>query len=422
MYIKIGRVKFGDCFVIVSGKDKLIIDCGSSNKGNNLKKGEFAYNQLENLIDLRDENLNLMISHFDEDHYNGILEINSQSIFNKIYIPNYLYENKEVIEVIAYIILLAKNRTKASNGSKSLIKLFTEKLEYLRKNQGEVILVEADENICLGKDKFIALWPEKNYKTTLDYNSDFWKKNFTLLLKIINKTSLSSETYPLINEYFFSEHLENEKIDKLINNFSEQFYKLMLAFKENTKEQIEKFTRELQSTSEILINLNNEINLLYNMYKKNLDNHFEYKQEKKTYYTLQSNIKLGYNYLMKDMNSCSIIIHKPDDVLFLGDAPSYIIDNLKTNSFLQAKYKVIKAQHHATKKHYSKSIPKSDLLLIPNGGYKSRKIHKNFINNTDFVFCTNGWQNPDYCEFFSEYGYCSSKCIFSIFEPPYVIL
>ena len=85
MNIKMFDVNFGETIIYQEGIHKLLVDCGA--KYHN--KGKLAYKRIKKEID---QNTMLMITHFDEDHYNGILEIPRNFHFRKVFLPLYIYE------------------------------------------------------------------------------------------------------------------------------------------------------------------------------------------------------------------------------------------------------------------------------------------------------------------------------------------
>ena len=67
MLITMHDVNFGECILYEENDRKLFVDCGAK-FGN---KGQDAYNSIKTKIG---SNIDLLITHFDEDHYNCILK------------------------------------------------------------------------------------------------------------------------------------------------------------------------------------------------------------------------------------------------------------------------------------------------------------------------------------------------------------
>ena len=83
MRIEAKQVKSGECIVLSEGQEKLVIDCGSDNRTEELAKEAFACSQL--LPELQEDcTVDLLISHFHEDHFNGLLGMKRKPVFQNI--------------------------------------------------------------------------------------------------------------------------------------------------------------------------------------------------------------------------------------------------------------------------------------------------------------------------------------------------
>lgn len=413
MKIEMGRVKCGDCFVISSGEEKLIVDCGSSNKLYGLKSGKFAYEELKHLVDdFKVDNLNLMISHFDKDHYNGVLEIPETDIFDKIYIPAYLYKNKKAIDSLGYFIALARNRSKAFKNSNSLVDLLINKVPYILKQNGKLVLVKANTDIHIGNDKFTSIWPDMGYLyKNLNIKDKLWKSILDMLLSLeIEFSEFNIEREEIDN----LENFKTSDIKKVVDEFSNSFERYLSYLSEENNEEAFKEIEELNRIIANLNNINERINKFYIKVKVLTRKGDEFIipisiLEDYNYY--HKNINNQYKNLIKDMNSSSIIMHKDNKVLFLGDSSQEVMKHLSNQNLIKKNYSVIKVQHHGTKKYFYKDMPKATFFLISNGGYKIRRIHEKFIDYADFICCSNGWQNSSYCEYYLNNNRCFTKCI-----------
>jgi len=68
MKIAMQEVNFGETILYQQGDCKLLVDCGAKYG----QKGKLAYGRIRHKID---DNTKLLITHFDEDHFNGIIQI-----------------------------------------------------------------------------------------------------------------------------------------------------------------------------------------------------------------------------------------------------------------------------------------------------------------------------------------------------------
>ena len=88
MKISMYEVNFGECILYEDASKQLLIDCGAKFE----EAGVLACSRVQK--DIGDD-ATLMISHFDEDHYNGIIEMPKGTIFKKIYLPLYIWNNRK---------------------------------------------------------------------------------------------------------------------------------------------------------------------------------------------------------------------------------------------------------------------------------------------------------------------------------------
>ncbi|WP_312652258.1 MBL fold metallo-hydrolase [Proteiniclasticum sp.] len=98
MNIEMKPVGFGECILLQKAKSTLIVDCGSDNNTSNVSKSQNAYRQIVNILNSPPEVLKLLISHFDSDHFNGILEIKHQKVFDEVFLPYYFINDKRSLK------------------------------------------------------------------------------------------------------------------------------------------------------------------------------------------------------------------------------------------------------------------------------------------------------------------------------------
>ncbi len=129
MNISMFEVNFGECIIYQENYEKVLVDCGAKYG----TKGKYAYNQIKSELD---DNTKLIITHFDEDHFNGILEIPDSYSFKEINLPLYIYDRKnrsfrntgEVFRdtILAYALLALMGRPQHLNAINSLfVKYYT---------------------------------------------------------------------------------------------------------------------------------------------------------------------------------------------------------------------------------------------------------------------------------------------------------
>ena len=126
MEIYVKNVKFGDCSSIYDDDTALLIDCGSCNVGGvpKMKRGQFAYSQIANEIN-NNKLRNLMISHFDIDHFNGILQIPDTYRFDNTYLPYSIIDGHTIYsKTIGILLAIAPNGSWGFQLSRQIVDLF----------------------------------------------------------------------------------------------------------------------------------------------------------------------------------------------------------------------------------------------------------------------------------------------------------
>lgn len=74
-------MNYGESILYREAEKRLLVDCGAKYG----KKANFVDNVLKNI---RDNKCQLLITHFDEDHYNGIIQPSMQKNLIKYIYPN----------------------------------------------------------------------------------------------------------------------------------------------------------------------------------------------------------------------------------------------------------------------------------------------------------------------------------------------
>jgi len=85
------------------------------------------------------------------------------------------------------------------------------------------------------------------------------------------------------------------------------------------------------------------------------------------------------------MNACSVIfsheVLSKKKLIFFGDATKKIIKYLVKENKIYNFYKVVKIQHHGTKRYFTDATPNAEYYLISNGGYDGRNVCELFIRD-----------------------------------------
>ncbi len=128
---------------------------------------------------------------------------------------------------------------------------------------------------------------------------------------------------------------------------------------------------------------------------------------------LKQYLYFARNYLIDEMNACSVIFHKPEKLIFFGDSTGEVIDHLVQNGKIRSYYPIVKIQHHRTKKHFTKRTPEAGCYLISNGNYKNREIGQSYFSGMcDCIYYSDcGIDRDKSCEFYQIKRHCNPLCV-----------
>lgn len=370
MKIFVKNVKFGDCSLIYNCKynDSLLIDCGSSNRGNNpnLKSSKFAFAQIEDEINKK-EIRNLMITHFDKDHFNGVLEIPDKYKFENTYLPYSIIDYRCIYsETIGILLAIAPKNSWGFKLSKQIVELFF-KLNKISKN---IKFVQKGDYIKFGHETINILWPE--IKTVEIFSAKIGKSPINNIHETLISNELISNFVDSLNRYLWI--LQSENSENYFQEFQESYFNLI----SNRQNIIENYKNAL------------EININQYCYAK-------------------------YSELIHCMNAISIVCDCEKYFIFLGDVPVNVVEYLKKD--FKAKYELVKIPHHATKQYYSAYIPNGNTYIISNGGYKNRGVYNKYLNVDGEFLCTQKDAKDKNCDFYKNKKHCCSKCSLSVNNP-----
>jgi len=387
MIIEMKHVKCGDCFILSDNQKYLIVDCGSSNKKNPLNRMDFTYKQIEPLLLSPNKKLDLLITHFDADHYIGILGVSDQ-VFDKIYFPYCFFDNNLFCSTLAHILLLARGYSvEYEKISKELISLLL-KLPKILKQNGRLVSLQSGDRLMFNGNAFDVIWP---------HHVEARKITRGINLSIVDDLDT---TLPNIYEQY-NLNIFNETILGFTNSLEVVFNTVNEAeFIEQS--QIERLIAPLQERYDELINRRTELDYIRYLGTDTPE-------------TIVHYLRLARRYLISEMNGCSIIFHN-NDLIFFGDTPIKVVDHLAKNSLFNHSYHVVKIPHHGTNGYFTKNLPSAAFYLIPNGGRKDMKVSRRFLNGkANKVYCSNCRDNRSaYCDF---YNNNKQNCSISCWEP-----
>jgi len=425
MEIAVKCVKYGDCSIIKStdGKQQLLIDCGSDNVDGDMSCSKFAFSTIEKEIN-SNAITHLMISHYDKDHCNGILEIPSSYKFDAIFLPFSVVDPKksEIIYSgpIARLLTVASPRSWGFKLAQNMIELFTK----LDSFSGEIRCLKAGDTFSFGGKTIRILWPKADFpfdsipvkvvKEKFLGSDDDKQIQGRQLESIIKWNPEYHETFNdqrISGEYDYNQKPMAQVEEALIVAFndmvlegSEEFYAYSSfhnAFNEYlsdlhsiSHEDLHKSFVSMREAYDILDETRANFRKKKNKFEINSINSFACQQ---------------YHSLVTGINAMSIVCDCEQRFAYLGDAPKNVITYLSPE--FNGPYKCVKIQHHGTQRYYTDETPVGDNYIISNGGYVKRKVCSNFIDGGKSIICTNAHSDSHYCYFHLANGSCGHNCI-----------
>ena len=149
---------FGDCFKIEnSNGNDLLVDFGIYPGSSGTVNPEDRFDDIFN--DLSGKSIDFLLSHYHEDHYNGVVYINDQYgyKFDDVYIPDIWKIPGSIPAVSLHLLKMILDRSKM--GSSTTLFSF---LNAICKNHSIIHFVKRGMSI---QEQYIALWPDKGYVT-----------------------------------------------------------------------------------------------------------------------------------------------------------------------------------------------------------------------------------------------------------------
>lgn len=359
------EVNFGEAIIYHENEKKLLVDCGAKFSS----KGKLAFERVSSEVE---KNTKLLITHFDEDHYNGIIQMPDTQKFEKIYLPLYFYRDKNVyltemyvdaIKIWTYLIAVGMHKRISA-----LHRLFL-KLPQLVKSICDIRCIGEGDTFTFAQKNVNVIWPcGKRRKARKLYAEE--------ILTIIRGCTTNVNNRQTVEEFVA---LADEYVDAFLG-----VYRL---YCEDKQEYV------VTRTEEIINRFNKLFEVKVNVELDEL--------AKKRINSITSTI-------IKNMNECSIVFEIGCEVIAFGDVSPRIIRLMKKDKMISHNtYKVVKVQHHGTKAYWSDLLPDASVYLISNSGKEkvNWSIDKRYgLKYTDRVMCTN-W-NSERCNYIAELKMC----------------
>lgn len=412
MVIKMMDVNYGEAIYLINEEHSLLVDCGSKFE----RKGKTAADAVKSL--LCNNHSSALITHLDEDHYNGFAELAGEVKFNYLYLPSYFYKSKEgLFSFDEYLTSIIKNWTYWR-----ILKQTTKLDTFHRFIMSIPRLVDDFEHVvCLGMgnapvfgNKTIRiLWPPYSYVSERPVYSE--EAEILLTSKIKNLDSVKNA----VNNYI-------EALAEIRGSFSYQGeYPDKYEQGDNRRQDQRDITRGDRVLHKDAFE-GNDGSVPANQYERYVvPERFSQKQivsktkyfkpelfeeldaayQKICDFSVRTNVDYEIMRQMSSINSkqincmndCSTVFEYGKELLMLGDVGTNVFDRYIVPN-LANEYKVVKISHHGTKAYYSQLLPNAEKYLISNSGssYIRWGIFDLYPDRyPNQIVCTN--TNPDRC-------------------------
>lgn len=390
MRICVKPIKFGDCCIVYCNDRGLLVDCGSDNADGKMSSREFAYSKIAEEIS-NHQITDILITHYHNDHINGILSIPNWYQVEKSYLPYTIVEEKvPIANDIARLLAVAPDHSWGLRLSKTILK-FLEKIECI---SSRIVFVKCGDTIDFYGKNIRVLWPEVMERTDLyryrsDSSEEKINRQITLLDDEDSETNLQSS--------FFNVVQDNSELLDLVHKFGGMLSKAISKWDPKSDISGREFENNLMS------GVIEKANALEKGRKEFRESISERQLEAVAKFS-----SLQYHALIKTLNAISTIIDCESKFLLLGDATPTVLAYLRGE--FKPKYDYIKVQHHGTGRFFVKDMPSADIKLISNGGYMNRKVSEKYIGENKII-CTDAHTNPKcFCGYYEANGCCSPKC------------
>ncbi|MEG0836226.1 MAG: hypothetical protein RR413_12370 [Christensenellaceae bacterium] len=342
MKISMYDVNFGECILYEEDSKQLLVDCGAKYG----KAGALACAQVQKDLG---NNADLMITHFDEDHYNGIIEMPKGTTFKTVYLPLYIWHNGEAnttakvfidtIKSLAYLFIMGKPKLSV------LQKLFV-KLPELVTHITDIKCIGAGEKIIMGTHQFDVLWPEEKPA-------------------ILGRRSAVCYSEELINILFEEEYLFAKEAKNAAEEYVNAFVSLYSFYvkSETSNDIIDETPYDFGESTDGSPLIEQWKKLQFNFVAA-YENLKQFKSEPLSP-PMKARVNAIFGSLIKGMNACSIVWHN-DICLACGDITPGVMSYLQPK--LQHFYQLIKVSHHGTKSYFTHNLPNAGIYIISNNG------------------------------------------------------
>lgn len=344
MKIYLCDVNFGEC-ILYSGKNRLmVVDCGAKfgQDGTNaaatacqaLRRGMEALQKRSAFTEKV-----LAITHLDADHYNGILALEEENFFRRVYLPWYYYKKDENgrYETGGLFYRMAWARAffylTGHPGKLTRMQELFLRLPSLLEAGGTVQCVAQGDVLRGAGTTFRVLWPHR--QAELSRTEALLDRLRALLADVLRRKGReeAQERYLAVLEHY---------ADCLLDLYD--FY---------ASPQPERDAQERARREDAVRAAFAELEAL-----------------PKLELTRSEAGQSGYvtRELLREMNACSIVFERPEQLLACGDATPDVLRYLRVKGLLGEQYRAVKLPCHGVEAYFSPELPQAEVGLVSNSG------------------------------------------------------
>lgn len=366
MDIFIFNVQFGECCLLKEGNENLLVDFGSDSPDKSIVLSTVTV-QIQNLC--KDQPLSVVLTHFHEDHINGLTTyLNDQSSspanipfrFQTFYIPDIFAQNTSNATINFIHLLLLKDIFDAIIVRKKPVISLYELLVAFVNSKSHIAFLKRGDTFRLSNTQFEVLWPCFD---CMKISGKTVKRTITTLSKLgFIKTPTGQEQISL-----FVDEDKNTIVIDIIDDFAAQLSSaFLMLYQTGTVD--EKTMTQLTDTYNDLAKKCAAITLSPQT-------------------VTSSDLKSLGNSLVNQGNKLSIVFQDTgtkdfSKLLMTGDITKselkkLILGKVPDNMFkIKTQYHLIKAPHHGTKSHFLPDLPTCDIITVSNGSTAHTKWGK----------------------------------------------
>lgn len=425
MQLRVKRVKFGDCALLETEGRRLIVDCGSDNRGARPAQGKsrFAYSAIRSAID-DDLPTDLLVSHFHSDHFCGFLRLPE---------PGTLLRAAPPIETAWLPWSLLKSGQPAFSGAMARLLAVAPANSYGFRLTRQILDLFQHLTVCARRIRFVrtgsripldgahlrVLWPQVEFPLMVrskpgkgPFFQHYWDEGS-------DAERFDYDLYPYQEMEAQAETLFLGLLERLgprrgallearrgVQSALNAYLELLHQEQAPREAPAERF-QALRASMEPLLALHDA--LWADLARPGAP--------QALIADLKGFAKAQYHRLVDGLNAMSVVCDLEDRVLFLGDAPPHVVDHIHgSGAGFRRFYQVVKLQHHGTGAYFTPKTPAGDHYILSNGGYERRKVGVNPIKSLTrqpscLLHCTDAHDDPArFCRYARDCGGCSPNC------------